>query len=51
MVFLMSGALCALSAVFLNGLCGLRFCLFGCVNETNPEQFRAKVFSSELSRG
>lgn len=50
MVFLVSGALCALSAVFLKGLCDSRFCLSGCVNVTNPEQFRAKVITSQLSR-
>lgn len=48
--FLVSGAPCVLSAVFLKGLCDLRFCLSGCLNETNPEQFRAKVISkSHLS--
>lgn len=50
-LFLVSGAPCTLSAVFLKGLCDLRFCLSGCLNETNPEQFRAKAISSKLSRG
>lgn len=50
-LFLVSGAPSALSAVFLKGLSDLRFCLSGCVNETNPEQFRAKIILSKLSRG
>lgn len=47
-LFLVSGAL---SAVFLKGLSDLSFCLSGCVNETNPERFRAKIILSKLSRG
>ena len=45
-LFLVSDASSVLSALFLKGLCDLRFCLSGHVNGT-AEQFRANFFSSK----
>lgn len=44
-LFSVDGAPSALSALFLNGLCDLRFCLPSYVNETTPEQLRANLIS------
>lgn len=50
-LFLVSDAPSVLSALFLKGLCDLRFCRSSHVNETTPEKCRAEFILSKLSRG